>query len=254
MIILVSTYINCKIQKMIELKDMKFKEVIILLSSLITFTMCSDVEPKGLIPETELAQKDSIKANEQLSDTSSENKKSVLTSSSLENIPIELQNFIHAITDIEKIANYIDTTTGCYLIEEGPGIYPVFKIAESPNDLIANSEFLLLINSSLFPNRYYINQQNIDPCNLSEEGIYFNTSKKDEQLLLSTYQSYVLSTGEKLSKEIREKLTNLSSALIWQVIINLPTKTGDLNSFSIYLAKVNTKILIAAIDTRNCGL
>ncbi|MBK7669056.1 MAG: hypothetical protein IPJ32_17975 [Sphingobacteriaceae bacterium] len=119
----------------------------------------------------------------------------------MENIPTELQNFIHDITNIEKIADYIDTTTGCYLIEEGPGIYPVFKKAENSNDLIANSEFVLLTNSSLFPNRYYINQQNIDPCNLSEEGIYFNTSKKDEQILLSTYQSYVLSTGEKLKKK-----------------------------------------------------
>lgn len=232
---------------------MKLKNITLLLLVATAFNACKNTDPAATSVDTTPVQKDTLRADVSTTDSVGTSKKTTLTATKLEHMPGELQSFIHAITDVEKIANYIDTSIGCYLIEEGPGIYPIFKKVASTNDLMANSEFVLMVNSSLFPNHYYLDQQDLDPCSPPEEGMFFNASKKNDELLFSIYESYLSGTGEKPEKEIKDKLTKLSSTLSWQVTINLPTKTGDLNTFVIHLVKANGKLLIAAVDTRNCG-
>lgn len=233
---------------------MKSKIFLIIILSISIFSKCTNYGKNDLNTGISLKHTDTLLTKSESEKTNKESEKSDLIATTSENIPIDLRNFIHNITKIEKIEEYIDTTFGCYLIEEGPGIYPDLKTVESSTDLIANSEFLLLINSSLFVNHFYVNQKNIDPCGLPEEGIYLNKAEKNEQLLSSVYESVQSNTDGELKKKIQEKLANVSSAIVWKVIFNLPTKTGDLNSLIINLAKVNDKILIASVDTRNCGL
>lgn len=151
------------------------------------------------------------------------------------------------------LADYINPTAGCFLLEEGPGVYPVITEVNTIEDIIADSEFLLFMNTSYPARTYYVNQPAIDFCNLPAAGIYFNTSQKDNHLL-DAYRASLASTEDSLTDELKTKLTTLDAARIWLVIVNVADKTGELITFQIHLAQLDGKIFIAAIDTRGCGV
>lgn len=224
-----------------------------ILSVVIIFTMCNPPKQEATTVDTVHVQQqqDSSITEQPTNDVSSTPS---LTSTKFEEIPVELQQFLEAVNDRDKLAGYLNTALGCYIIEEGAGIYPSVSEVKQTRDFFGNTEFLLFMNSPKPDNAYFINQQNVDPCNLPFEGIYFTSAKKDNHFLLDTYQSYLAAANDEMPEEVKTKLNTLDAAMVWSGNINLANKTGDLNTFNIYLAIVDKKLCLAAIDTRGCGI
>lgn len=176
-----------------------------------------------------------------------------LSALAIEEIPIALQTFMYSLRDVDKLKSYIDSERGCYLLEEGAGVYPVITEVTTLEDLLGNSEFIRFMNAS-FPARiYYVNTPAIDRCNLPAEGIYFNMIENNT-LLLDTFVSNLAASNEVLTDDLKAKLAALDSARTWVGTVNLSDKTGDFITLEIHLAQVNQKFFIAAIDTRGCGI
>jgi hypothetical protein len=171
----------------------------------------------------------------------------------IEEIPIELQAFMHALHDVDELKAYVDAARGCYLLEEGPGVYPIVTELTTLEDLLGNSEFIRFMNASYPARIYYVNTPGIDRCNLPAEGIYFNTIENNT-LLLDTFAANLTASDETLTDDLKVKLTALDAARTWLCTISLSDKTGDLIALEIHLAQVNQKFFIAAIDTRGCGI
>jgi hypothetical protein len=218
----------------------------------VVFTMCNPAKQETATADSTIVQPQDSSLNEQpIIDAGNALS---LTSTKFEDIPSELQQFLEAVHDQDKLANYVDTTVGCFIIEEGPGVYPIVSEVKETLGLFANSEFLLFMNTPQLSSGYFINQENVDPCNLPAEGIYFWEAKKNSNFLLKTFQSHLAANNEEMTEEIKSKLNTLDAAMVWSGTINLPNKTDDLNTFDVRLALVDKKIYLAAIDTRGCGM
>lgn len=177
-----------------------------------------------------------------------------LKSLPFEGIPTELQEFLLAVGDVDKLEAYYNSSVGAYIIEEGPGVYPIVTEVKSRDDFLQSSEFMLFMNTPRLTNGYFINEEDVDPCNLPDEGIFFLEATKDGHRIFDSYQSHLSAAGETMTDEMKDKLNKLDTSLIWYGSVNLPNKFDELNTFDIYLASVDGKICIAAIDSRGCGI
>ncbi len=218
--------------------------------------MCNPAKQETPTTDSTIVQQtDSITTEQPASEEEKEDHPTPsLTSNSLEEIPKDLQEFLNAVQDPLLLANYINSTTGCYIIEEGPGIYPIVTDVKTTGDFNKSLSFTLFTNTPTLYNGYYINNADVDPCSLPAEGIFFFDARKDSHLLLTAYQSHLSAANEEMSDELKIKLNLLDASLIWYGAINLPGKDGELNTFDIYLASINNKVCLAAIDTRGCGI
>ncbi|TXI71243.1 MAG: hypothetical protein E6Q41_00450 [Cyclobacteriaceae bacterium] len=221
----------------------------------VLLTACSPGKQETAVADTTLVSMQDTILNDQsvVSEEVVKETAAPLTAQTFESLPSELQEFMSAVQDMDKLAGWLHTAAGCYLIEEGPGIYPIVTELKTSDDFVANSEFMLFMNTSRPAGQYYVNQ-NVSICNLGEEGVYFSEVSTNNHILRSAYESHLAASGETLSDELRTKPDALDAALTWKVIINLPNKTGDLNTFEVYLASVDNKPCIAVIDTRGYGL
>lgn len=221
----------------------------------ILLTACSPGKQETAVADTTLVLMQDTIVNDQsvVAEEVVEETAAPLTAQTFESLPPELQEFMSAVPDIDKLAGWLNASAGCYVIEEGPGIYPIVTELKTADDFVANSEFMLFMNTPRPAGQYYINQ-NVSICNLGEEGVYFSEVSTNNHILRSAYESHLAASGETLSDELRTKLDALDAALTWHGIVNLPNKTGDLNTFEVYLASVNNKPCIAVIDTRGCGI
>ena len=225
-----------------------------LLSLAVIFTMCNTAKQETPVTDsTAVQQKDTVIA-ERSEPVEEPNSSPSLDSKSFEEIPLDLQEFITAVQDPSKLALYINSTVGCYILEEGPGIYPIVTEVNTVGDLNKSNQFTLFMNTPQLYNGYYINSEDVDPCNLTAEGIYFFDAKRDGHLLLNAYQSHLTAASQDMSDEIKTKLDELDAALLWYGAINLPNERDELNTFDIYLAMIDNRICLAAIDTRGCGI
>jgi hypothetical protein len=165
-------------------------------------------------------------------------------------LPAELQALIKAFKNTDTLMKYVNPGR-TYIIEEGPGVYPVITEANTLQDLLANDELIRFINTNYPARSYYINQP-VDRCNPSAEGIYFNKAESDN-LMFSTYESYLAATNEIMTDERKLILTELDNARIWQATIYMSDKYDDIISFQLQLGKVDDLIFLMALDTRSCG-
>jgi hypothetical protein len=230
------------------------KSFSLLVALVVLFAMCSPGKQETVASDTiSLSTPDTIVTDQSVATEEVSEEKVSLTPQTFESLPPELQEFMSAVPDIDKLASWLNTAAGCYLIEEGPGIYPAVTELKTADDFVGNSEFMLFMNTARPAGQYFINQ-NVLLCDVTEEGIYFSEVATDTHVLRNAYESQLAASGETLSAELKTKLDALDAALTWHGIVNLPTKTGDLNTFEIYLASVNNKACIAVIDTRGCGI
>jgi hypothetical protein len=178
-----------------------------------------------------------------------------LTPQNFDEIPGDLQDFLSAVVnaDVSVLAAYIHPN-GCYLIEEGPGVYPIVTEIKSVEDLSKSLHFTLFMNTPKLYSGYYINNEDVDPCSLPAEGIFFSDARKDSHLLFNSYTSSVSAAGDEVSEEMKTKLNQLDAALGWYGSINLPSKSGELNTFDICIALIDGKYYLSGIDTRGCGI
>jgi len=212
---------------------------------LVGFTMCQS-------PKSEVAITESAAEPTDTTTTSALVEPTVPPALAIEEIPIELQAFMHAQRDVDELKAYVDER-GCYLLEEGPGVYPIVTELTTLEDLLGNSEFIRFMNASYPARIYYVNTPGIDRCNLPAEGIYFSTIENNT-LLLDTFTANLTASDETLTDDLKAKLNALDAACTWLCTINLSDKTGDSIALDIHLAQVNQKFFIAAIDTRGCGI
>lgn len=222
---------------------------------IVLFAMCSPGKQETATSDTtSLATADTVVTDQSVvTEEVVEQIPAPLPAQTFENLPTELQEFMSAVPDIDKLAAWLNTAAGCYLIEEGPGIYPVVTELKTADDFVGNSEFMLFMNTPRPAGQYFINQD-VSRCDVAEEGIYFSEVAPDKHVLRSAYESQLAASGETLPDELKTKLDALDAALTWHGIVNLPNKTGDLNTFQLYLARVNNKPCIAVIDIRGCGI
>lgn len=221
----------------------------------VLLTACSPGKQETAVADTTLVSTHDTIVNDQsvVSEEVVEETAAPLTAQTFESLPSELREFMSAVQDMDKLADWLNTAAGCYLIEEGPGIYPIVTELKTSDDFVTNSEFMLFMNTPRPTGQYFVNQQ-VVICNVTEEGIYFSEVSTDYHILRSAYESHLAASGETLSDELRTKLDALDAALTWHAIINLPNKTGDLNTFEVYLASVDNKPCIAVINTRGCRI
>lgn len=168
----------------------------------------------------------------------------------LDELPEELQAFMKALKNTDTLMKYVNPGR-TYIVEEGPGVYPVITEASTLEDLLGNDELIRFINTNYPARSYYINQP-VDRCNPPAEGIYFNKAESDN-LMFNAYESYMAASNEIMTDERKSILTELDNAKTWQGTIYVSDKFDDFISFQIYLAKMDNLIFLLALDTRGCG-
>lgn len=213
---------------------------------LVGFTMCQ-------APKSEVAVTESVSEPNDTTTTPALAETTLPPALAIEEIPIALQAFMHALRDVDELKTYVDSARGCYLLEEGPGVYPVVTEVTTLEDLLGNSEFIRFMNASYPARIYYVNTTGLDRCNLPAEGIYFNVIENNT-LLHDSFAANLVTSDEVLTDDLKAKLTSLDAARMWLGTINLSDKTGDPIALDIHLAQVDQKYFIAAIDTRGCGI
>jgi hypothetical protein len=217
--------------------------------------MCSPAKQEtGGADSTGVQQQDTIVEDQPVEPEQATAPAPALESKSFDEIPAQLQEFMVAVQDPDKLAGYINTTLGCFIISEGPGVYPIVTEVKTVEDLKKSNEFMLFMNAPKLEDGYYLNAT-LGPCDAHMEGIYFTDASNDNSyILVETYQTYLSATGDELTDEMTAKLQTLDRSLIWYGDVSLPSKSGEINSFGFLLALVDDKVCIAAIDTRGCGI
>ncbi|GHN00092.1 hypothetical protein WSM22_15810 [Cytophagales bacterium WSM2-2] len=170
----------------------------------------------------------------------------------LKDLDTSLQDVFERLHDSGKLNSLIHPQLGCYLITEGAGVYPVTTEVKSSSLLLANKQFSSFINELLPVSGYYLNPAGVDNCN-PPEG-FFVYDFKDSQFLYRTYQSQLSATDETVPDDKAERLHALDAAFVKNVFVSLPAKDGSINAFDIYIARIDGKHYLAAIDTRGCGI
>jgi hypothetical protein len=168
----------------------------------------------------------------------------------LSEMPMEVQAFMKALKNTDSLMKYVNPGS-TYIIEEGPGVYPVVTEARTVEDLLANDALIQFMNTNYPAKSYYINQP-VDRCNPPAEGIYF-TKAEEDNLLLSSYESSLAATEAMLTEERRSALTKLDRARIWQGTIHISDQVDDFITFHVHLAQIDDWIFLVALDTRGCG-
>lgn len=168
----------------------------------------------------------------------------------LSELPPEVQAFMKAFKNTDSLMKYVNPGR-TYIIEEGPGIYPVITEAGTIEDLLGHDALIQFMNASYPAKSYYINQP-VDRCNPPAEGIYF-TKAEDDNLLLSIYESSLAATESVLTEERRSAFTELDHARIWQGTIHISDQADDFITFHVHLAQIDNLIFLVALDTRGCG-
>jgi hypothetical protein len=165
-------------------------------------------------------------------------------------LPEDLQVFMKGFENTDSLANYI-LLGRTYIVEEGPGVYPVISEVNTLQDLLANNELIRFINTN-YPARSYYVSQPIDVCNPPAEGIYFNKAENDN-LMFNTYESYLAASNEIMTDERKSILTELDNIKTWVATIHVSDKFDDVITFRIHLARVDDTFFLVALDTRGCG-
>src|SRR6478736_512943 len=177
----------------------------LLLFLILLFSMCSPAKQETTTADSATVEQSHSVVTEQSAPAEEQAPTPTLTSKSFEEIPTDLQAFLTAVQDPTTLALYINSTMGCYIIEEGAGIYPVVTEVKAPEEFNKNAPFTLFMNTPQLYNGFYINNEGVDPCNLPADGIFFFDAKKDRHLVFSAYQSQLSATNETMSDELKTK-------------------------------------------------
>lgn|GEM_PF-4684965 len=174
------------------------------------------------------------------------------TSLDLDALDSTTQNLLKNLHEPGKLNSLVHPKYGCYLITDGPGVYPLVTEINASSTLVSNKQFAIFVNGLLPMNGYFVNPEGLDNCS-SPEGIFI-FDFKDSQFIYRTYQSQLSATDETMPEFKAEKIHALDAAFVKNAFFNLPSKDGETNTFDVYFARIEGKFYLAAIDTRGCGL
>ena len=172
---------------------------------------------------------------------------------SFEKLDTILQMVLKRFHEPEKFTLAIHPDYGFYWIKPGAGVYPVVKEIKSEEDLRQCKEYLLIAQQAMPINGYFDNPEGVDLCHPHDAGIFIFKAKKN-QLLFKAYQGHLLATDKPMPDALAKQLHSLDAAFEKYILFNLPSKNSETTTFDLYLARINGKLYLAAIDTRGCEL
>ncbi|MGC4020586.1 MAG: hypothetical protein QM734_00905 [Cyclobacteriaceae bacterium] len=170
-----------------------------------------------------------------------------------EKLDSALQEVLNNFHEPDKLNSVINSDYGFYWVKSGAGIYPVVKEIKSSDDLSDCEEYLFFVRQPMLLNGYFDNPKGMDLCHPQSEGAFIFKAK-DNQLIFKAYQGRLLAINETMTADLAKRLHSLDSRFEKFILFSLSGKDGETTQFDLYLARIDGKLYLAAIDTRECEL